>query len=64
MPVDSFLLPTLLGLRLCFTGFMEPDERDAYPDLAVKLGAIVDKDMAKKKCTHLVAKSATGAKYT
>lgn len=64
LKLEPFHLPPLLGLQVCFTGFVDPEERDALPQHATNLGAVHHKDMARKTCTHLVAKAASGSKYS
>ncbi len=67
IPPDAFKLPPLHGLNVCITGFVLESEicaREAMPGHISSLGGTYLKDMHKGQCTHLIAHSAQGAKYT
>ena len=58
---SKYLLRPLHGLLLCVTGF-DADEREDMKRICEKLGGTFSLDLT-KSCTHLIAKTASGAKY-
>ncbi|GAX78177.1 hypothetical protein CEUSTIGMA_g5619.t1 [Chlamydomonas eustigma] len=61
-----YLLAPLAGLHVCLTGFPidPPGPREQFPAIIEALGGLHSADMRRGVCTHLVACTASGSKYT
>lgn len=60
---DQFRLPTFHQLKICITGFEDPDQRKELETLINKHGGEYRGDL-RKDCTHLLCFTPAGAKYT
>lgn len=60
---DQHRLPTFHQLKICITGFEDPDQRKELEALIIKHGGEYRGDL-RKDCTHLLCFSPAGAKYT
>ncbi|KAG8530480.1 uncharacterized protein KY384_004983 [Bacidia gigantensis] len=59
---EQHKLPTFYGLKICVTGFADPDERKDLEDRVTAHGGEYMPNLTKEE-THLVAKEPSGAKY-
>ncbi|KAL5427530.1 hypothetical protein PMIN04_001295 [Paraphaeosphaeria minitans] len=59
---EQWRLPTFYGLKICLTGFDNPEQRKYIQETAMKNGAEYHGDLT-KAVTHLVAASPSGSKY-
>jgi hypothetical protein len=62
VPFQSFAMKPLAGAHVCITNFSSA-ERAAIQEQAEAAGANFSAELHKDRCTHLICKSATGAKY-
>lgn len=60
---DQYRLPTFHQLKICITGFEDPDQRKELETLINKHGGEYRGDL-RKDCTHLVCFTPAGSKYT
>ncbi|KAF2705857.1 hypothetical protein K504DRAFT_493711 [Pleomassaria siparia CBS 279.74] len=58
----EYTLPTFYGLKICLTGFDDPDQRKFIQDTVVQNGAEYHGDLT-RMVTHLIAATTTGKKY-
>lgn len=58
----QYRLPTFFGLKACLTGFTDMVERERFKDTFERDGAEYHGDLT-KQVTHLIAHTASGAKY-
>ncbi|KAF2736553.1 hypothetical protein EJ04DRAFT_511039 [Polyplosphaeria fusca] len=59
---DGHRVPTFHGLKMCLTGFDNPDQRKFIQDAVVQNGAEYHGDLT-KYVTHLIAATPSGKKY-
>lgn len=59
---DQYRLPTFHELKVCITGFEDPDQRKELETLINKHGGEYRGDL-RKDCTHLLCFTPAGAKY-
>ncbi|KAF2468948.1 uncharacterized protein BDR25DRAFT_289946 [Lindgomyces ingoldianus] len=59
---DEYRLPTFFGLKICLTGFDNPDQRKYIQESVVHNGAEYHGDLT-KNVTHLIAAKPSGKKY-
>ncbi|KAL6709197.1 protein kinase activating protein dpb11 [Coniothyrium glycines] len=59
---DEYRLPTFFGLKICLTGFDNPEQRKHVQETVDKNGAEYHGDLT-KAVTHLIAAHPTGKKY-
>ncbi|KAF2126463.1 hypothetical protein P153DRAFT_369177 [Dothidotthia symphoricarpi CBS 119687] len=58
----EYRLPTFFGLKICLTGFDNPEQRKHIQETVDKNGAEYHGDLT-KSVTHLIASTPTGKKY-
>ncbi|KAF2009075.1 hypothetical protein BU24DRAFT_468471 [Aaosphaeria arxii CBS 175.79] len=58
----QYKLPAFYGLKICLTGFDDPDQRKYIQETVVHNGAEYHGDLT-KSVTHLIAATPTGKKY-
>ncbi|KAF2873874.1 hypothetical protein BDV95DRAFT_541299 [Massariosphaeria phaeospora] len=58
----QYRLPTFYGLKICLTGFDNPEQRKFIQDTIVQNGAEYHGDLT-KNVTHLIAATPSGKKY-
>ncbi|KAF1996794.1 hypothetical protein P154DRAFT_306632 [Amniculicola lignicola CBS 123094] len=59
---EQYRLPTFAGLKICLTGFDNPDQRRYIQEQAIENGAEYHGDLT-KNITHLIAATPHGKKY-
>lgn len=62
VPFQSFAMQPLAGAHVCITNFSST-ERAAIQQQAEAAGAAFSAELHKDRCTHLICKTAVGAKY-
>jgi NAD-dependent DNA ligase len=62
VPFQSFAIKPLTGTHVCITNFAAA-ERAEIQQQAEAAGANFSAELHKDRCTHLICKTAAGAKY-
>jgi NAD-dependent DNA ligase len=62
VPFQSFAMKPLAGTHVCITNFAQAERTDIQQQ-AEAAGANFSAELHKDRCTHLICKTAVGAKY-
>jgi hypothetical protein len=62
VPFQNYAMKPLAGVHVCITNFQSA-ERASIQQQAEEAGASFSAELHKDRCTHLICKTATGAKY-